>query len=229
MFDQVDAMAGTLVGWIASAFFFPIYTSSSGTEIPLVVAWLVVGAIFFTIRMGFINFRGFKHAIDVVRGKYDNPDAEGEVSHFQALSSALSATVGLGNIAGVAIAVSLGGPGAIFWMIIAGFLGMSSKFTECTLGQKYRETRPDGRVMGGAMFYLTKGLAEKGFGGFGKVLAVLFAILCIGGSFGGGNTFQVNQSLNAVQETLPWLADHRWVFGLVMAVLTGLVLSLIHI
>ncbi len=192
--------------------------------IPLVVGWLVVGAIFFTIRMGFINFRGFKHAIDVVRGKYDNPDAEGEVSHFQALSSALSATVGLGNIAGVAIAVSLGGPGAIFWMIIAGFLGMSSKFTECTLGQKYRETRPDGRVMGGAMFYLSKGLAEKGVGGFGKGLAVLFAILCIGGSFGGGNTFQVNQSLNAVQETIPWLADHRWVFGLVMAVLTGLVI-----
>ena len=156
MFDQVDAMAGTLVGWIASAFFFPIYTSSLGTEIPLVVAWLVVGAIFFTLRMGFINFRGFKHAVDVVRGKYDNPDAEGEVSHFQALSSALSATVGLGNIAGVAIAVSLGGPGAIFWMVIAGFLGMSSKFTECTLGQKYRETRPDGRVMGGAMFYLAE-------------------------------------------------------------------------
>jgi AGCS family alanine or glycine:cation symporter len=231
MFDQVDAMAGTLVGWIASAFFFPIYTSSSGTEIPLVVAWLVVGAIFFTIRMGFINFRGFKHAVDVVRGKYDNPDAEGEVSHFQALSSALSATVGLGNIAGVAIAVSLGGPGAIFWMIIAGFLGMSSKFTECTLGQKYRETRPDGRVMGGAMFYLQNGLAEVGkrTGGtiyqpLGKFLAVAFAILCIGGSFGGGNTFQVNQSLNAVQETIPWLADHRWVFGLVMAVLTGLVI-----
>ena len=192
--------------------------------IPLVVGWLVVGAVFFTLRMGFINFRGFKHAIDVVRGKYDDPDAEGEVSHFQALSSALSATVGLGNIAGVAIAVSLGGPGAIFWMIIAGFLGMSSKFTECTLGQKYRETRPDGRVMGGAMFYLTKGLAEKGFGKFGKVLAVLFAILCIGGSFGGGNTFQVNQSLNAVQESIPWLADHRWVFGLVMAVMTGLVI-----
>jgi AGCS family alanine or glycine:cation symporter len=192
--------------------------------IPLVVGWLVVGAVFFTIRMGFINFRGFKHAVDVVRGKYDNPDAEGEVSHFQALSSALSATVGLGNIAGVAIAVSLGGPGAIFWMIIAGFLGMSSKFTECTLGQKYRETRPDGRVMGGAMFYLTKGLAEKGFGKFGKVLAVLFAVLCIGGSFGGGNSFQVNQSLGAVGETIPWLADHSWVYGLVMAVVTGLVI-----
>ena len=142
MFDQVDAIAGTLVGWIASAFFFPIYTSSSGTEIPLVVAWLVVGAIFFTIRMGFINFRGFKHAIDVVRGKYDNTDDEGEVSHFQALSSALSATVGLGNIAGVAIAVSLGGPGAIFWMIIAGFLGMWSKFTECTLCLLYTSPSP---------------------------------------------------------------------------------------
>ena len=192
--------------------------------IPLVVGWLVVGAIFFTIRMGFINFRGFKHALDVVRGKFDNPNDEGEVNHFQALSSALSATVGLGNIAGVAIAVSLGGPGAVFWMIIAGFLGMSSKFTECTLGQKYRETRPDGRVMGGAMFYLSKGLAEKGFSGFGKCLAVLFAVLCIGGSFGGGNTFQVNQSLNAVQESVPFFAEHRWLFGLIMAVLTGLVI-----
>ena len=231
MFNQVDVLAGKLVSWIAAVFFYPVWTSEAGTKIPLVVAWLVVGAVFFTIRMGFINIRGFKHAVDVVRGKYDNPDAEGEVSHFQALSSALSATVGLGNIAGVAIAVSLGGPGAVFWMIIAGFLGMSSKFTECTLGQKYREIRPDGRVMGGAMFYLQNGLAEVGkrTGGaiyrpLGKFLAVSFAILCIGGSFGGGNTFQVNQSLNAVQESIPWLADHRWVFGLIMAFFTGLVI-----
>ncbi len=229
--EQIDALAGQLVGWIASVFFFPIYKSSEGAEIPLVVAWLVVGATYFTIRMGFINFRGFKHAIDVVRGKYENKDAEGEVSHFQALSSALSATVGLGNIAGVAIAVSLGGPGAIFWMIVAGFLGMSSKFTECTLGQKYRTTRADGRVMGGAMFYLQNGLAEVAdrtggviFKPLGKFLAVAFAILCIGGSFGGGNTFQVNQSLNAVQESIPWLGDHRWVFGLIMTILTGLVI-----
>ena len=140
MSDQIDAIEGKFVGGFASVFFFPVYESSEGATVPLVVAWLVIGAIYFTIRMGFINFRGFKHAIDVVRGKYDNKDAEGEVSHFQALSSALSATVGLGNIAGVAIAVSLGGPGAIFWMIVAGFLGMSSKFTECTLGQKYRLT-----------------------------------------------------------------------------------------
>ena len=231
MSDQIDAVVGELVGWIASVFFFPVYESSEGATVPLVVAWLVIGAIYFTIRMGFINFRGFKHAIDVVRGKYDNKDAEGEVSHFQALSSALSATVGLGNIAGVAIAVSLGGPGAIFWMIVAGFLGMSSKFTECTLGQKYRLTRPDGRVMGGAMYYLQNGLAELGertgigfLRTFGKILAVTFVILCIGGSFGGGNTFQVNQSLNAVQESIPWLGEHRWVFGLIMAALTGLVI-----
>ena len=231
MSDQVDAIVGKFVGWIASAFFFPVYESSEGATVPLVVAWLVVGATYFTIRMGFINFRGFKHAIDVVRGKYNSKDAEGEVSHFQALSSALSATVGLGNIAGVAIAVSLGGPGAIFWMIVAGFLGMSSKFTECTLGQKYRLTRPDGRVMGGAMYYLQNGLAEFGertgisiMKPFGKLLAVSFVVLCIGGSFGGGNTFQVNQSLNAVQESIPWLGEHRWVFGLIMAALTGLVI-----
>ena len=139
----IDAAAGYLVEKIAFAFFYPIWTSENGSEIPLVVAWLVLGAIVFTFRMGFINIRGFRHAIDVTRGKYDDPNEEGEVSHFQALASALSATVGLGNIAGVAIAVSLGGPGAIFWMIIAGFLGMSSKFTECTLGQKYREVRPE--------------------------------------------------------------------------------------
>ena len=220
----IDEAAGWLVEVIGAAFFYPVWTSENGTEIPLVVAWLVIGSVYFTFRMGFINLRGFFHAIQVTRGKYDDPNEEGEVSHFQALASALSATVGLGNIAGVAIAVSLGGPGAIFWMIVAGFLGMSSKFVECTLGQKYRETRPDGRVMGGAMFYLSKGLKEKGMGRLGKFLAIFFAVLCIGGSFGGGNTFQVNQSLNALQETVPWLADHRWVYGLLMTFLTGVVI-----
>lgn len=223
---KADEIAGWVVEKIASAFFYPVWTTETGTEIPLVVAWLVIGAIIFTLRMGFINLRGFKHAIEITRGKYDDPNDEGEVSHFQALASALSATVGLGNIAGVAIAVSLGGPGAIFWMVTAGFLGMSSKFVECTLGQKYRETRPDGRVMGGAMYYLSKGLAEKGMamGWLGKFLAISFAVLCIGGSFGGGNTFQVNQSLNALQETAPWLAEHRWVYGLIMTGLTGVVI-----
>jgi AGCS family alanine or glycine:cation symporter len=193
-------------------------------KVPVLVLWLILGAVFLTLRMGFINFRGFKHAIDVTRGKFDNPDDTGEVSHFQALTAALSATVGLGNIAGVAIAVSIGGPGATFWMIVAGVIGMSAKFAECTLGQKYREVRPDGRIMGGAMFYLSKGLAEKGMGTFGRVLATLFAILCIGGSLGGGNAFQVYQSLGAVQMTIPALADVRWLYGVIMALVVGVVI-----
>ncbi|MGH7665634.1 MAG: alanine/glycine:cation symporter family protein, partial [Gemmatimonadaceae bacterium] len=186
--------------------------------------WLVIGAIFFTIQMGFINFRGFGHAIALTRGKYDDPTAGGEVSHFQALSAALSATVGLGNIAGVAIAVATGGPGATFWMICAGLLGMSSKFTECTLGQQFRQVRKDGRIMGGAMYYLSNGLAEMGWARLGKVLAVAFALLCIGGSLAGGNAFQVNQSMNALQESLPFLETYPWVYGLVMTFLVGIVI-----
>ena len=221
---SVDAAMGKVNQWIGAVFFFDVLFWDDAHVLPLVVLWLVLGAIFFTIYMGFINFRGFGHAVQVVRGKYSNPADAGEVSHFQALATALSATVGLGNIAGVAIAISIGGPGATFWMVLAGLLGMSSKFTECTLGQQYREVRPDGRIMGGAMEYLSKGLAEKGMPRFGMVLAVLFSILCIGGSIGGGNSFQVNQSLNAVQETIPFLADNRWVYGLVMVFLVGLVI-----
>jgi AGCS family alanine or glycine:cation symporter len=193
-------------------------------EVPLAVLWLVMGTLFFTVYMGFINFRAFKHAILVTAGRFDNPEDAGEVTHFQALTAALSATVGLGNIAGVAIAISIGGPGATLWMIVAGVLGMSAKFVECTLGQKYREVRPDGRVMGGAMYYLSKGLAEMGLGPFGKALAVAFAILCIGGSFAGGNAFQVNQSLDAVQATIPALEDFRWLYGLLMTGLVGIVI-----
>ncbi|MCZ6597010.1 MAG: alanine/glycine:cation symporter family protein [Planctomycetota bacterium] len=193
-------------------------------DVPLAVLWLVLGAIFFTLRMGFINFRAFGHAINVTRGKYDNPEDEGEVSHFKALSTALSATVGLGNIAGVAIAISIGGPGATFWMIVAGLLGMSAKFTECTLGQQFREVRPDGRIMGGAMYYLSKGLKERKLGGLGMVLAVFFAILCIGGSLAGGNSFQVNQSLNAIKLQFDFLGDYPWVYGLFMTVIVGFVI-----
>ncbi|MDQ3309064.1 MAG: alanine:cation symporter family protein [Gemmatimonadota bacterium] len=220
----IDRAMGSVNAVIAAFFFFDVLFWDPAHRLPLVVLWLVLGAIYFTIKMGFINFRAFGHAIQVVRGKYSNPADVGEVSHFQALSAALSATVGLGNIAGVAIAVSLGGPGATFWMIIAGLLGMSAKFAECTLGQQYREVRPDGRIMGGAMFYLSKGLAEKGMPGFGKFLAVMFAILCIGGSLGGGNSFQVNQSLNALQETVPILGQYPWVYGLIMTVLVGVVI-----
>ena len=224
----IDGAMGTFNGWVGAFEFADVMFWDNGSDnnivLPLVVLWLVAGATFLTIRMGFINLRGFRHAVDVTRGKYSSPTDAGEVSHFQALAAALSATVGLGNIAGVAIAVSIGGPGATFWMIIAGLIGMSAKFTECTLGQKYREVRPDGRVMGGAMFYLSKGLGELGWGKMGKVLAVIFAVMCIGGSLGGGNTFQVNQSMNAVQESIPFLVGREWIYGLVMAFLVGIVI-----
>ena len=194
--------------------------------IPFAVLWLVVGAIFFTLRMGFVQFRLVGHAIQVTRGKYDDPDDEGEVSHFEALSAALSATVGLGNIAGVAIAISIGGPGATFWMILAGVLGMASKFTECSLGQMYRHERTDGSVMGGAMYYLSDGLRDRGpfLAGLGKVLAVMFAILCIGGSLAGGNSFQVNQSKEALAEIVPFLGEQPWVYGAAMTLAAAAVI-----
>ena len=221
LIDRVDAWFGEwIVGPIASVLFWQF----PGLEMPVVVLWLAFGAIFFTFRMRFVNVRLFRHAIDLVRGKYDDPTSEGEVSHFQALSAALSATVGLGNIAGVAIAVSVGGPGATFWMIIVGLFGMSAKFTEVTLGQKYRRVRPDGRIMGGAMYYLSDGLATLGLGGLGKVLAVLFCILCIGGSFGGGNMFQVSQSLSQIQQYVPLLETSPWIYGAVMTLLVGIVI-----
>lgn len=197
--------------------------------VPFAVLWLVLGALFFTVRMGFVQLRLVGHAIQVVRGKYDDHsgDAQGEVSHFEALSAALSATVGLGNIAGVALAITIGGPGATFWMIFAGVLGMASKFTECTLGQMYRRERSDGSVMGGAMYYLSNGLKDIGLGGLGKVLAVTFALMCIGGSLAGGNSFQVNQSLGAIGQIVPFLDPAKgngWVYGAVMTVAVGVVI-----
>ncbi len=191
---------------------------------PFIVIWLVIGAVFFTLRMNFINLRGFVHAIVVTSGKYDNPNETGEVTHFQALAAALSATVGLGNIAGVAVAVAVGGPGAIFWMILAGFLGMSSKFTECTLGQMYRIKDARGNIRGGPMQYLGDGLAEMGQTGLGKVLAVIFAVMCIGGSFGGGNMFQANQSLAAVKDLIPIFETYPAAYGLILAFCVGLVI-----
>jgi len=222
--ESVDQLFGVLVGYIYAVTFVDVLWFVDGVTLPLAVAWLAVGAIYFTFRMGFINIRAFTHAIKCVRGKYDDPKDVGETSHFQALSTALSATVGLGNIAGVAIAISIGGPGATFWMILAGFFGMVAKFTECTLGQMYREVRPDGHVMGGAMEYLSRGLAEVGWARTGKVLAVLFCVMCIGGSLGAGNAFQVSQSLSAVQQSVPVLADSPWIYGLIMAVMVALVI-----
>ena len=198
-----------------------------GRKIPFVVLWLLVGASFLTIRMGFINVRAFWHAIRLTKGDYDDPNEPGEVSHFQALSSALSATVGLGNIAGVAIAVGSGGPGAIFWMVLIGLLGMTSKFTECTLGQMYRRVNSDGTVSGGPMLYLKDGLTDV-LGGvgtaLGSVLAVFFALLCIGGSFGGGNSFQVGQSLATIKGDIPILDSYPILYGIGLTVVVALVI-----
>ena len=218
---EIDRVFGDwVVEPLSAILFWPIPI----IKMPIVVAWLLFGAIFFTLRMKFVNFRLFGHAISLVRGKYDDPDSEGEVSHFQALSTALSATVGLGNIAGVAIAIGTGGPGATFWIVLVGLLGMTAKFTECTLGQKYREVRSDGKIMGGAMYYLSNGLKELGLKPLGMILAVFFCILCIGGSLGGGNTFQVVQSLGMIKTVVPLLDQYPWVYGMIMTLLGGVVI-----
>ena len=219
-FDRVS-------GWITSLVF---YGPSAGGEVAirLIVIWLVTAAIFFTIWLGFLNIRGFKHAIDLVRGKYSDPDDAGEVSHFQALATAVSGTVGLGNIAGVAIAISIGGPGATFWMILAGLLGMSLKAAECMLGVKYRMEHADGTVSGGPMYYLRDGLRDLGRPGLGKVLAVFFALCMIGGAVGGGNMFQSNQATAQIVSQLGgeegFLGRNPWVIGLLFVAAVGAVI-----
>jgi alanine or glycine:cation symporter, AGCS family len=190
----------------------------------LIVIWLMAGGLFFTVFLRFINFRAFGHAIQLIKGRYDNPESKGEVSHFQALTTALSATVGLGNIAGVAIAISIGGPGATIWMILAGLLGMSLKFAECTLGLKYRRIDANGRVSGGAMYYLKYGLAAKGYPRFGIVLAFLFSVMAIGGAVGGGNMLQANQAFEQLALFFPAISGSGFWYGSVMALLVGLVI-----
>lgn len=246
--DAFQPISDTIMGIV----FFPIHLTED-VAVPIVVILLITAAIFFTFYFKFINFRAFKLAIQTVRGKYDDlnphealPDAppqtvegdvletikvegkkEGEITHFQALTAALSATVGLGNIAGVAIAITIGGPGATFWMIVAGFFSMATKFVECTLGVKYRDVGPDGTIYGGPMYYLTKGLKKRNMATLGKVAAVLFAIMCIGGSFGGGNMFQANQA--AIQFNHMIGADVEsgnagTIFGIVLAIFVALVI-----
>lgn len=225
--DQINEFVSPVTDAITN-FVFSEIQFTEAVSIPVILIWLLTGAIIFSLYLGFIQFRGFKHAINIVKGKYTDADDPGQVTHFQALTAALSGTVGLGNIAGVAIAMAVGGPGATFWMIIAGLLGMASKFVECALGVRYRTIDENGVVYGGPMYYLSRGLKEKGMGGFGKVLAALFAVLCIGGSLGGGNMFQVNQaasqfiSLPIINESI--LADNYWIFGVIMAVLVGAVI-----
>ena len=219
-----------------------------GTEIPTIIFLLVGGALFFTVYFGFVNIRHFSTAIQTVRGKFDSIDhhsaekselaldgdikgtisdesKEGEVSHFQALATAVSGTVGNGNIAGVALAIAVGGPGATFWMILCGLLGMSTKFVECTLGVKYRDVGEDGTVYGGPMYYLTKGLQEKGFVTLGKVLAGIFAFLCIGASFGGGNAAQSNQAAMQLVDSFGMTGGSaRTIIGVIMMVVVGVII-----
>ena len=211
----IDNIFGLFVGYLFAVLFYKIL------GFPLIVLILLVGSITFTFYFRFINVRGFAHAIDIIKGKYDNPKDDGQISHFQALTSALSATIGLGNIAGVAVAVSLGGPGAVFWMILIAFFSMSAKFVSCTLGQLYRQVNPDGSIDGGPMYYLEKGLGELGMGTLGKVLGILYAIFIIGGAFGGGNMFQANQSY-ALVGSLTGISSLT--YGIILAILVGVVI-----
>ena len=242
--QKIDEAFQPVSDFFSSVIFFEIM----GT--PFVLILLVASAAFFTIYFGFPNIRHFGTAINVVRGKYDEVDhpvvekaygdstpggdsietirdesEEGEVSHFQALATAVSGTVGNGNIAGVALAIALGGPGATFWMIVCGLLGMSTKFVECTLGVQYRDVGEDGTVYGGPMYYISKGLKEKGFQTLGKVAAALFAIFCIGGSFGGGNAAQSNQATIVIKEMFGWESTAAGaIVGVVLAVLVGIII-----
>jgi len=217
MLDQVNEFFGVFVAYLAPILFMSV------KGFPLIVLVLLTGALVFTFYFKFINIRGFYHSIEIIKGKYDNPEDTGQISHFQALTSALSATIGLGNIAGVAVAVSLGGPGAVFWMVFIAFFSMSAKFVSCTLGQLYRRVNEDGTVSGGPMYYLDYGLKEKGkyFGIFGKILGSMYAIFIIGGAFGGGNMFQANQSYELFGKLIG-IPD--WIYGTLLAVLVGFVI-----
>ncbi|MBY4130275.1 alanine:cation symporter family protein [Rhodococcus fascians] len=220
-FDPISAAVSNFV-------FFTV--NIGGAAVPLIVLWLILGAVIFTVTFKFIQFRGIKRSLILVSGKEDEADAPGEVSHFRALTAAVSGTVGLGNIAGVAVAVTLGGPGATLWMILAGVLGMASKFVECTLGVKYRDINEDGTVSGGPMKYLTKGLAERGLAKVGKVMAVFYAIIITFFAVSGGNMFQANQTYAQVRSVTGgedgFLGSDgaKAVFGLVIALIIGLVI-----
>lgn len=224
--QQIDAWFGKVTKPFVDLIFFKIKIGEF--EAFAVIFWLAAAGVILTIAFKFINIRAFGLALRTVRGKYSRDTDPGEVTHFQALSAAVSGTVGLGNIAGVAIGIQNGGPGVAFWLFLSGFIGMSTKFAECTLGVKYREFDAAGRVHGGAMYYLRKGFAERGFKHAGLLLAGLFAVMCVFASFGGGNVFQVNQVtaqlVNITGGEQSFFFDKQWVFGALMALLTGLVI-----
>jgi len=225
MDQKIDEAFAPISDFFSKVVFFEI------AGYPFVIFLLIGSAAFFTVYFKFPNLKYFSTAINVVRGKYDDHDKnddkskDGEVSHFQALATAVSGTVGNGNIAGVALAIALGGPGATFWMVVCGLLGMSTKFVECTLGVQYRDIGKDGTVYGGPMYYLSKGLKEKGFQNIGKAAAVFFAIFCIGGSFGGGNAAQANQATIVLKQLLGLESTSAGaIIGLLLAILVGIII-----
>jgi len=221
----MNELFNSINNFFESVLFFDIFFGQiEGVNFPFVVAWLIAGGIFLTFKMGFINLRMLPHSLAIVRGKYHTKEDKGLITPFESLTTALSATVGIGNIAAVSIAISLGGAGAAFWMIVAGFLGMTLKFTEVTLSIKYRKFLPDGSILGGAMEYLKDGLATKNMATLGKYLAYIYAIFLVLGAIGAGNTFQVSQSLGVVQKEIPFFQDYPYVFGLILAFITGLVI-----
>ena len=224
--DKINETLSPISNIVAGIVFYSIEINNS--SIPIIVVWLIVAAIFCTVYFNFVNVRCFKLALGFLSAKKNEKNAPGEVTHKQALWTATAATVGLGNIAGVAIAVSLGGPGATFWMILAGILGMSLKFCECTLGVKYRVINKDGTVSGGPMYYLSRGLGEIGHVKLGKFLAVMFSLCCIGGALGGGNMFQANQSfqqfVNITGGEASFFANRAWLYGLILSILLGIVI-----
>jgi len=216
---SVDTFFNDYLGWFAGLIFTSVPVGDA--KFPLIVGWLFIAAIIFTFYFGFVQFKRAGLALGIVSGKYSDPNSkeDGEVSHFQALTTALSGTVGLGNIAGVGVAVAIGGPGATFWMIMCGLLGMASKFFECTLGVKYRTVLPSGAISGGPMYYLRDAMAERGFAGLGKFLAVGFALMCILGSFGGGNMFQANQAHAMLTYAFDVPSEYGIITGVVLAAL----------
>ncbi len=224
--ERIDEFFKTATGWFSETIFYSVPVN--GYPVLVVVIWLALAGLIATLFFKFINLRAFGLAIRTVRGRYSRPDDEGEITHFQALSAAVSGTVGLGNIAGVAIGIMVGGPGVAFWLFLSGILGMATKFAECTLGVKYREIDSAGNIHGGGMYYLRKGFAERGMAPVGKVLAAFFAFFCIFASFGGGNVFQINQAtsqlLNITGGDASFFAGRQWIFGVIMAVVTGLVI-----
>ncbi len=221
----LDRLFAQCVSALESVLFYPIPLPDSEQGIPFLVLWLLIGGIFFTLRLGFANIRLMGHGLRVIAGKYKHEEGEGEISSFQAVATVVSGTVGVGgNIAGVAIAVSLGGPGAVVWIMLAGILCTANKFAEVIVGHRYRHKDHHGKFNGGAWYYLTDGLREAGYGNLGKPLAVFFAICCVAGALGGGNMFQSNQAVAIVADTYPAYAQYSWIIALLMAILIGVVL-----